>query len=56
MRPTLVKVLQLPTAEVLEGTLTQQGSENVPKLLSMNNSSKEYKIHYTVFLTHCKLS
>jgi len=55
MTPTLVKVLQLSTAEVLEGTLTEQGSENEPKLLSMNNFSKEYEIHYTIFLTDCKL-
>jgi len=56
MRPTLVKVLQLSTAEVLEGTLREQGSENEPKFLSVNNFSKEYKIHYTIFLTDCKLS
>jgi len=56
MTSTLVKVLQLSTAEVLEGTLTEQGSENEPKFLSMNNFSKEYKIHYTIFLTDCKLS
>jgi hypothetical protein len=56
MTPALVKVLQLSTAEVLEGTLTEQDSENEPKLLSMNNFSKEYKIHYTIFLTDCNLS
>jgi hypothetical protein len=56
MTPTRVKVLQLSTAEVLEGTLTEQGSENESELLSMNNFSKEYKIHYTIFLTDCKLS
>jgi hypothetical protein len=35
MTPTLVKVLQLSTAEVLEETLTEQGSENKPKPLSI---------------------
>jgi len=56
MTLTLVKELQLSTAEVLEGTLTEQGSENEPKLLSMNNFCKEYKIYYTTFLTDCRLS
>lgn len=48
-RPILVRALQLSTAGVSEGTLTEQGSENKPKLPSISNFNKEYRIHCTLF-------
>jgi hypothetical protein len=45
MRPTLVKVQPLSTAEALVGTLTAQGSENKPKFAIKGKFNIGYKIH-----------